>query len=96
MLRVHSVELNSNSFDEMGKYDLPAAISYITNLTLTPLHTYIGQSMGTTTFYIMAIKRPEIAKMVKIMISFAPVAFVGNTIHPLKVLIPSINSIEVS
>ena len=63
----------------MGMYDLPAMISYVTNMTSRPLHTYIGHSMGTTSFYIMAIKRPEIVKMVKMMISLAPVAFLGNT-----------------
>nr|XP_012231416.1 PREDICTED: lipase 3-like [Linepithema humile] len=82
------------SFDEMGTYDLPAMLSYITNLTSKPLHTYIGHSMGTTTFYVMAIKRPEIAKMVRVMISLAPAAFVGNMTGPLRLIAPFISSIE--
>nr|XP_012231417.1 PREDICTED: lipase 3-like isoform X1 [Linepithema humile] len=76
------------SFDEMGTYDLPAMLSYITNLTSEPLLTYIGYSMGTTSFYVMAIKRPEIANMVKVMISLAPVVFLGNTTNPLRLFIP--------
>ncbi|XP_012231435.1 lipase 1-like [Linepithema humile] len=82
------------SFDEMGTYDLPAIISYITNLTSEPLHTYIGHSMGTTTFYVMAIKRPEVAKMVRVMISLAPVAFVRNLRSVAQIFLPFKNSIE--
>ncbi|XP_070157111.1 lipase 3-like [Polyergus mexicanus] len=68
------------SFNEIGIYDLPAMITFITNMTLQPLHTYIGHSMGTTSFYVMASKRPEIAQMVKMMISLAPAAFVKSNI----------------
>lgn len=82
------------SFDEMGTYDLPAMISYITSQTLEPLHTYIGYSMGSTSFYIMATKRPEIAKTVKMMISFAPVAFLGNMTIPFRFLLPFADSIK--
>jgi len=34
------------SFDEMAKYDLPAAFEYIFNLTQQKIH-YIGHSQGT-------------------------------------------------
>ncbi|XP_072747886.1 lysosomal acid lipase/cholesteryl ester hydrolase-like [Anoplolepis gracilipes] len=71
------------SFHEMGIYDLPAMITYITNMRSQPLHTYIGHSMGTTTFYIMASELPMIAQKVKIMISFAPAAFIGQMTSPL-------------
>ncbi|XP_012231374.2 lipase 3-like isoform X1 [Linepithema humile] len=82
------------SFEEIGTYDLPAIISYITNLTSKPLYTYIGHSMGTTTFYVMAIKRPEIAKMVRMMISLAPAAFIGNMTSSLQLLVPFTSSFE--
>lgn len=80
----------------MGMYDLPAMISYITNLTSKSLHTYIGHSMGATAFYVMAIKRPEIATMVRMMISIAPAAFVSNIKGPLRLFAPFIINIEVS
>ncbi|XP_067204978.1 lipase 3-like isoform X5 [Linepithema humile] len=82
------------SYDKMGTYDLPAMISYVTNLTSKPVHTYIGYSIGTTTFYVMAIKRPEFAKMVRVMISLAPVAFVGNMTSLLRLFAPYTSSIE--
>ncbi|KAL6431824.1 hypothetical protein ACFW04_007359 [Cataglyphis niger] len=68
------------SYNKIGIYDLPAMITFITNMTSQPLHTYIGHSMGTTTFYVMASKRPEITKMVKMMISLAPAAFIKSNI----------------
>ncbi|XP_050454059.1 lipase 3-like [Cataglyphis hispanica] len=67
----------------MGIYDLPAMIKFITNMKSQPLHTYIGHSMGTTTFYVMASERPEIARMVKIMISFGPAAFTKHSKSPI-------------
>jgi len=67
----------------MGIYDLPAIITFITNMTSQPLHAYIGHSMGATGFYIMASERPEIAQMVKMMINFAPTVFVNNVKSPI-------------
>ncbi|CAL1684023.1 unnamed protein product [Lasius platythorax] len=76
------------SFNEMGIYDLPAMITFITNMRSQPLHTYIGHSMGSTGFYIMASERPEIARMVQMMISLAPAVF-GNQIQsPIRYLAP--------
>lgn len=80
----------------MGIYDLPAMISYITNVTSQPLHTYIGHSMGNTASYVMALERPEIAKMVETAISLAPVAFVEHIESPLRYFTSFSNYLEVS
>lgn len=79
----------------MGIYDLPAMISYITNTTSQPLHTYIGHSMGTTVSYVMAVERPEIARMVQAIISFAPIAFLKHMKSPIRFFAPFINDYEV-
>ncbi|GAB1867615.1 Lipase [Camponotus japonicus] len=71
------------SIHEMGIYDLPAMITFITNMTSQPLHAYIGHSTGATGFYIMASERPKIAQMVKMMINFAPAVFVNNVKSPI-------------
>jgi pimeloyl-ACP methyl ester carboxylesterase len=44
---------------EMGKYDLPAEIDYVRKTTGAPKLFYIGFSMGTSMFWIMASIRPE-------------------------------------
>ncbi|GAB1867614.1 Lipase 3 [Camponotus japonicus] len=72
------------SFNEMGIYDLPAMFTYITNITSQSLHTYIGHSMGAASFYIMALERPEFARMVQKMISFAPAVFISHMKSPIK------------
>ncbi|XP_029158384.1 lipase 1-like [Nylanderia fulva] len=72
------------SFHEMGIYDVPAMTTYITNMTSQPLHAYIGHSMGAAVFYVMSIERPNIAGMVKMMISFGPGVFVDHMRSPLR------------
>ncbi|EFN89852.1 lipase 3 [Harpegnathos saltator] len=76
------------SFHEMGIYDLPAAISYVTNMRFQPLHAYIGHSMGTTAFYVMATQCPQITQMIQMMISLAPVAFLQHIKSPVRILAP--------
>lgn len=75
-------------------YDLPAFVSYIFNLKKSKI-LYVGHSMGTTTSYVMAIKRPDIAEMITGIISLAPVAYLKYMRNPLKYLFPFCNIIEV-
>ncbi|XP_025265060.1 lipase 3-like [Camponotus floridanus] len=76
------------SFNEIGIYDVSAMVTFITNLRSQPLHTCIGHSMGTTCFYIMASERPEIARMVKMMINFGPVVFLSHMQSSIRFLVP--------
>ncbi|OXU31803.1 hypothetical protein TSAR_005816 [Trichomalopsis sarcophagae] len=75
------------SFHEMGIYDLPAQIKYITDMKNDDI-VYVGHSMGTTTFYVMAIERPDIASKVKAMFGLAPVAFVNHIKGVTAILVP--------
>lgn len=83
------------SFHEMGVYDLPAMILYITNMTLQPLHTYIGHSMGTTASYVMAAEHPEIVQMVRMIVSLAPAVFLKHMKSPIKFFAPFAKDYEV-
>ncbi|KAG5318208.1 LIP3 Lipase, partial [Acromyrmex heyeri] len=83
------------SFHELGVYDLPAMISYITDKTSQKLYTYIGHSMGTTASYVMAAERPDIAQMVQAIISLAPVAFVEHIKSPIRYFAPFVNELEI-
>ncbi|XP_031776844.1 lipase 3-like [Nasonia vitripennis] len=75
------------SFHEMGIYDLPAQIKYITDMKNDDI-VYVGHSMGTTTFYVMAIERPDIASKIKAMFGLAPVAFVNHIKGVTAILVP--------
>ncbi|KAG5306211.1 LIP3 Lipase, partial [Acromyrmex insinuator] len=74
------------SFHEMGIYDVPAMILYITKMTSQPLHAYIGHSIGSTVSYVMATERPEITRMVRIIISLAPAAILKRVTTPLRLI----------
>ncbi|XP_011499460.1 PREDICTED: lipase 3-like [Ceratosolen solmsi marchali] len=81
------------SWHEMAIYDLPAVITFITKLKNDDL-IYVGHSMGTTMFYVMAIDRPEIASNVKVMFSLAPIAFMTHLKSPVRLLVPFIHEVE--
>ncbi|KAJ2945982.1 hypothetical protein O0L34_g4901 [Tuta absoluta] len=79
------------SWDEIGLFDLPAAIDYILLTTGETQVKYVGFSQGTTSFYVMASLRPEYAAKVSIQISLAPIAWLSNAQSPLlRVLSPLI------
>ncbi|XP_025198658.1 lipase 3-like [Melanaphis sacchari] len=76
------------SLHEIGTYDLPAAIDYIlTQTNASQLH-YIGYSMGTTVFFIMASERPEYQSKIRSQISLAPVAYLSHIRSPIKYIAP--------
>ena len=79
--------INFFSWQELGVYDHPAVIDYITNISGKRLF-YIGHSMAATTFSVMAIERPEVASKVKVMIGLAPATYVYHLRAPLRILVP--------
>lgn len=81
---------------EIGIYDLPAEIDYILKSTQALQLHYIGFSMGTTVFYIMASERPKYQLKIREQISLAPVAFLGNTRSCLKYFAPHAKTLNVS
>lgn len=71
------------SWHEIGIYDLPAMIDYVTNLTGQPKIFYIGHSQGTTSFYVMCSMRPEYNSKIRAMFSLAPIAYMYHMTSPL-------------
>ncbi|KAJ8675726.1 hypothetical protein QAD02_011512, partial [Eretmocerus hayati] len=82
------------SWHEMGIYDLPAEIQYISNLKDDKLF-YIGHSMGTTIFLVMAAERPDIAFQIKAMIGLAPAAYLNHMDGLFRTVAPLLHSIQV-
>lgn len=75
------------SVHELGFYDLAANIDYVLNATGQSKVTLIGFSEGTTMSFVLGATRPEYNDKVKISISLAPIAYLHNTIGPLRFLI---------
>ncbi|KAJ8720872.1 hypothetical protein PYW08_006337 [Mythimna loreyi] len=79
------VSLNRNdkkfweySFHEHGKYDLPAMIDKVLNVTGLDKIMYLGHSMGTTTFFTMMSQRPEYNEKLIASVALAPSAYLKN------------------
>ncbi|CAL7940643.1 unnamed protein product [Xylocopa violacea] len=83
------------SFHESGIYDLPAMITYIVRLKENMLRAYIGFSMGTTCFYVMASERPQIAGLLQSVYNLAPVVFMKHVQSPLRYLAPMATSYKI-
>lgn len=66
------------SWDEIGRYDLPAMIDYVILKTGVRDIFYVGHSQGTTAFFVMASERPEYNRKIKLMSALAPVAFMSH------------------
>ena len=73
----------------MGRYDLPATIDYILNLTNKTDLFYVGHSQGTTQFFVMCSLRPEYNSKIRLMSAFAPVAYMSHAQGPIRALAPA-------
>ncbi|XP_015722333.1 lysosomal acid lipase/cholesteryl ester hydrolase-like [Coturnix japonica] len=74
------------SFDEMGKYDIPAELYFIMNKTGQKDVYYIGHSEGTASGFIAFSTYPELAKRVKVFFALGPVTTCTYAIGPLMKL----------
>uniref|UniRef100_A0A6P7GTJ9 Lipase n=1 Tax=Diabrotica virgifera virgifera TaxID=50390 RepID=A0A6P7GTJ9_DIAVI len=84
------------SFHEMGIYDLPAIVSYISNITGKGGDLlYIGHSMGTTQFFVFSSLFPKLAaKHIKLMVGLAPTAYMTHIRSPIRYLAPFSNDLN--
>lgn len=55
-------------WDEIGRYDLPAAINYVLTTTGQAKLSYIGHSLGSGSFFIAMITHPELNSKIEIMV----------------------------
>ncbi|CAL4125307.1 unnamed protein product, partial [Meganyctiphanes norvegica] len=83
------------SWDEMGKFDIPAVIDYILASTQKEQLSYIGHSMGTTMFWVAMSEHPEYNSKIRVMFALGPVAYVSNIVSPIRFLSPFIKEMEV-
>lgn len=89
-----SVEYWAFSWNEMGRFDLPANFDYVLALTGTDGLYYVGHSMGTTMFFVCMAERPEYNSKIKLMSALAPVAYTQHMISPIALIAPFEGQIE--
>ena len=85
-----------NSVDEMGKYDIPAAINYILSTTGESSLSYVGHSMGCSVFFIAMTYHPELNSKIDAMFALAPATANGNSQTTIRFQAPLIDLILVS
>ncbi|NWX17390.1 LICH hydrolase, partial [Aegotheles bennettii] len=71
------------SFDEMGKYDIPAELYFIMNKTGQKDVYYVGHSEGSTAGFIAFSTYPELAERVKMFYALGPVTTCSYATSPL-------------
>ena len=84
-----------NSWDEMGKYDIPTAVDFILEETKQDKLYYIGHSMGTTMFWVALNEHPNLKDKISLMVGMGPVAKVKYMKSPLRFLSPFVHEVEV-
>ncbi|XP_031781629.1 lipase 3-like [Nasonia vitripennis] len=70
------------SWNELGVYDIPACVTYVSRIANNTL-CYIGHSMGTSSFTVMAAEKPHIAKNIRAMFGLAPVVYEYHIKQPI-------------
>lgn len=74
------------SWDEMGKYDIPAMIDYILAFTNQEQLFYVGHSQGTLVLFSQLGQNPKLASQIKLFLAMGPVATVEHIKSPVKLL----------
>nr|CAH0107920.1 unnamed protein product [Daphnia galeata] len=71
--------IQGGTWDEMGRYDIPACIDYVLDVTeQEKLAAYIGYSLGCTLFFIGAINKPRMNEQVDMMIGLGATSSIAH------------------
>jgi lysosomal acid lipase/cholesteryl ester hydrolase len=78
--------------EQMGLYDSPGFIDYITNLRNDSKLTYVGHSEGTTQFFMGSSLNPDYyLEKVKLFVGLAPIVRLDHSTNSAMVLASQIN-----
>lgn len=87
----------SFSWHEIGHIDIATMMDFVTSKTGQKKMHYVGHSQGTTSFFVLASKRPEYNDRVITAHALAPIAFMSNLKSPaVRSATVFLNTIDVS
>lgn len=85
------------SWHEMGQYDVPAILDYVTTATDQAQVPVVGHSMGNTMMMVMGALRPEYSRLVSVHVALAPTVFLQHAQSPvlkgLAALAPTVSTL---
>ncbi|XP_063894050.1 lipase 3-like [Helicoverpa armigera] len=70
------------SWDEIGRYDLPAMIDYVLDKKNETELVYIGHSQGSTAFFVMTSEVPEYNDKISLMVALSAPTAIPNMKSP--------------
>lgn len=76
------------SFDEIGRYDVAAAIDHVLKSTGAPKLSLMALSQGGTISLVLLSTRPEYNDKVDLFVAYAPVSNLSHTGPPLNLVLP--------
>ncbi|KAK9400676.1 putative lipase [Crotalus adamanteus] len=76
-------QYHTYSFDEMGRYDLPAMISFIVEKTKNSKIHLVGYSQGAAQGFIALSSMPHMAEKIKMFHALSPATTLKNSQNPL-------------
>ncbi|RUS83117.1 hypothetical protein EGW08_009106 [Elysia chlorotica] len=89
-----SLEFWQFNWDDMAQFDLPAMIYHVLNQTGAQQLYYVGHSQGTAIAFARLSTDQALAARVKHFMALAPIARVGNTRSPIRLLLPFTDEIQ--
>lgn len=90
----HNKEFWNFTFDEMGRFDVPANIGYILKHTGKPTLTFVGWSQGTSQFFVSmtdAKVRAYVEKSVNLFVALSPVTWMKHQKSKLMSILTSLH-----
>ncbi|XP_069960377.1 lipase lipl-3-like isoform X2 [Cherax quadricarinatus] len=84
------------SWNEVGRYDIPAMLSYVREVTGVKQVYYAGHSLGGAGFFIMMNYHPHINSWIRVMAALAPASYVRGRHVPMGLISPIANVIDES
>ena len=79
----------------MAKYDFPATIRKVLDVTQAQSLAYIGHSQGTEIAFAQLSQTPELARRIRLFVALAPVAYLDGVVSPIRLLAPFAYDLEV-
>jgi len=76
------------SWDELGRYDIPASVDYILKRTQQKKLTYVGYSLGCALFFISAVDHPQLNDQIEMMIGLGPTSRVTQLHNIFRFIAP--------